>query len=141
MNRREIILKAKSIVLENLSENLIDVIKKTDEPVVLVSSLLYACGFSYVNVEIKGEHIIYSAGNSESDITEKVIFNEETKKLTGVLEEEINRLYKIVDLIENRLTSSVALYPVDKRIEKINILCKESGISSDDYEKVLRNWN
>ncbi|WP_160036562.1 hypothetical protein [Paenibacillus sp. An7] len=140
MKRGEVIYKTKSFVIANPGKQLSEALNNSKENEVLLSSLLYASGFSYINIENKGGKVVFLAGNSKVDITEKFIFHKNNKEVTGLYKAEINQVYAIIDMIENRL-ASIMMYPMDMRINRISMLCEEMGVNSIDYEKVLRNWN
>lgn len=140
MKRKKAIYKAKSLAIENPNKDLLQVLNSSQEAEALLSALLYARGFSYVFSNNKGNQLVFLAGNSKSDLTEKLNFNKKTQELSGLYKDEIIHVYAIVDAIENR-SSAIDLYPFDKRVKEINSLCREIGVSPTDYEITLRNWN
>ena len=139
-NRITVIKESKELIRKNNFNNLHEIlIQKNDQSTSIISALLFVSGFNYVSTNKKNSCITFSAGNSTSDMQVKLTYNTDSKELSGVFRDTIEKTFQVVNALENRF-DSLLLYPQEIRQHTIKEFIIGVGIDKTFFETILKNW-
>ena len=135
--------EAKDITQKEIRDNPVYNLKKAldkyGSPIHLLGALLYVNGFPYV-AYAEGDSIIeFSAGHDHSSLELKVVFDMNTKELSGPFLEILDKTFFLITAIEHELNDAMLL-PYNLRIGRIDEVCKQIGVDHSFFDLVLHNW-
>jgi hypothetical protein len=139
MDRHQVLERTKQYIINRNFSDLYDAIKLTQDYKSILSSLLFACGFSYVSIINQGSKVIFWAGNISNDLDTKIIFFKNKKTISGKYKKTVEKVFKLINSIEYELTSSILL-PPELRQTRIRKVCDRIGIDKSFFQTVLKNW-
>lgn len=139
MNKEHALRKTRYYIINNNFSNLDDALKSTQDFISILSSLLFACGFSYVSILDNNNKVVFFAGAILNDLNAKFVFFKDTKTIAGRYKKTIDKVFILVNSIESNLPSSVLLPPTLRQV-KIQSECDRIGIDPLFFRTVLENW-
>ena len=120
-------------------ENLDDCLKDTSYNVELIVALLMCYGFFDIKVKKDDNVIIFLVSYNDSEENVLVQFSLNSKTISGYQSEQIRLTYKTIQAIENQLSEHV-LFPPELRRKSVENVCKNIGITLDQFSIINRNW-
>jgi len=138
MERPETMQQARDLVLRGSHHSLGRALADCQEPLVLLTGVLYAMGFPYVEAEPDETGIRLSAGHWPGNLMEQVVWRND--QVSGPLAEAMEAAFAIIHSIEFDLDSALLL-PPDLRGRRVAEVVRRHGVDSDFFNIVLRNWS
>jgi hypothetical protein len=139
LDRETTMRESKNCIQQNRIMTFQDAMDKIPNTTDFLATLIFASGFTYVNVENKNDMTLFFAGNIDADFQEILTYCKDTKIVDGYYCETIKKVYAIVHAIEHDL-NSILLWPFEMRQRRIEDFCNEMQIDRSFFHTVLINW-